>query len=160
MEGKELSIVLRELARSQKVGLCDGWYSSWRDDTDIDTLLDMFVRGQDFCIENDYPSLSFIRDHFSAEDLHRHHIYVDESADLTAENGYYIFLGRCSARLVASGFMAVSVYCRHDSTVDVSASLGARVFVSSYDRSHVSFHEESGGKVRYYDRHNEKEGGS
>lgn len=152
METKELSVVLRELARGQKVGLCDEWYSSWPDDTDIDGLLDMFVRGQDFCIENDYPSLSFIREHFSKDDLHRHHIYVDESVDVTADNGYYIFLGRCSVRLVVSGFKAVSVYCRHDSIVDVSASLGARVFVSSYDRSCVTFREETCGKVRYYDR--------
>ena len=44
MEQKELSIVLRELARSQKVGLCDEWYSEWADDSDLDALLDKFRR--------------------------------------------------------------------------------------------------------------------
>ena len=36
MNEKELSVVLRELARGQKVGLCDQWYSSWGDDMDVD----------------------------------------------------------------------------------------------------------------------------
>lgn len=154
MEQKELSIVLRELARSQKVGLCDEWYSEWADDSDLDALLDKFVRGQDFCIVNDYPSLPFVRDHLLRyrDALHRHHIYVDESVDLVAVSGTYIFLGRCTGRIEVSGLVAVSLYCRHDSELEVSALHGSRVFVSVYDRSRVDCRCDDMSHLRRYPR--------
>lgn len=154
MNQKELSIVLRELARSQKVRLCDVWYSEWDDDSDIDALLDKFVRGHDFCITNDYPSLPFIREHLLRyrDALHRHHIYVDESVDLTADNGTYIFLGACTGRLVARGLHTVSVYCRHESVLDVSALEGSNVFVSTYERSHVICHADIMSLLHHYRR--------
>ena len=71
MTGKDLSVMLREMARSQKTPLCDEWYGKWQDNTDVDELLDKFVSGFDFCVENDYPPLDFIRDNFTKEDLHR-----------------------------------------------------------------------------------------
>lgn len=136
METRELSIALREMARVQGAPLCDKWYSGWKDDTDVDELLDMYVRGFDFACENDYPPLDFIRRNFHMEDLHRHNIYIDESVSLNdVGSGYYIFLGRCRAAMTVSGLKAVTVYCRHDSVVDVLATDGARVFVTYYDAS-------------------------
>ena len=136
MADKELSIKLRELACSQPTPLCEEWTREWQDDTDVDTLLGMFIRGFDFCTKNDYPPLDFIRENFRLEDLHRHRIYLDEDVELNeSENGYYVFLGHCTGGLWVSGLKAVTVYMRHDSHVEVQAFDGARVTVIYYDNS-------------------------
>ena len=149
MNGKELSVALREMARGPRDPLCDEWYGEWADDSDIDVLLDKYVRGFDFAVKNDYPPLAFVREHFSRDDLHRHHIYLDESVDLVAENGTYVFLGDCRVRLRAELFKAVTVYVRHESVIEVVGDDTSRLFVSLYDRCRLVG---CSGDVRVYDR--------
>lgn len=134
MTDRELNISLREMARS--AGLCDEWYGQWSDEDSIDECLDKAIRGFDFCVNRDYPSLEFIRKHFKKEDLHRHRLFLDEEIDSTIDtNGYVILLGSCKGVLKIDGIVAVTVYLRHDSIVDVEAKNGASVFVTHYDQS-------------------------
>lgn len=151
MTDKELNIALREMARN--AGLCDEWFGNWKDEDSIDICLDRFIRGFDFVVKNDYPNLEFIRKNFNTNDLHRHNIYLDEGVIIDdAQNGYYVFLGDCKATLVADGFKAVTVYCRHDSEVNVRAMGGARVFVTYYDQSSGVCKSDEWSNVRRYDR--------
>lgn len=150
---KELNIALREMARG--VGLCDEWYGQWKDEDTIDECLDRYVRGFDFAVKNDWPRLEFIREHFSTrmDVLHRHNIFLDEDVHISdAGNGYYIFLGKCNGKLIANGFKAVTVYCRHDSSIDVGSFGGARVFVTYYDRSTGNCMSDEYSKYKRYNR--------
>lgn len=159
MNGKELSIALRELACSQPTPLCAEWTKAWKDDSSIDELLDKYVRGFDFCVKNDYPSLDFCRKHFKKEDLHRHHIYLDEEVNIDeAWNGTYIFLGQCTGRISFDGYAAGMVYLRHSSRVDVASEDLARVFVTMYDDSDCEVQQTYGSRVQLYDRRDYKKG--
>ncbi len=156
MTDRELNIVLREMARTE--GLCKERYSRWPDDGTIDECLDRYVRGFDFACRHDYPPLAFIRKHFRIDDLHRHHIYIDEPIDMEAsENGFYIFLGSCRGRLAVADLKAVTVYVRHDCIIDVSAADGAKVFVSYYDRSSGDCASDGYSVIRKYLRKSNKD---
>ena len=123
---------------ARRDGLCDQWYGEWKDEDSIDDCLDRFVRGFDFVVKQDFPNLPFCRKHFAdrMDDLHRHNIYMDEKVDIAdAENGYYVFIGHCEAEVWVTGFKAVTIFCRHDSKVNVKAFDGARVMVRYYDHS-------------------------
>lgn len=138
MNNKELSIVLRELACSQKTPLCAEWTEAWKDDSAIDELLDKFVKGFDFCIKNDYPTLDFSRKHFSdkKEILHRHNIYFDEEVNIeNANSGTYIFVGDCTGTIVFKGFSVGAIYLRHNCKIKVVADENSKVFVRMYDNS-------------------------
>ena len=152
MTDRELNITLRELARSQREPLCDEWYGEWSDDSTIDECLERYVKGFDFAVVNDFPTLSFIRAHFDREVLHRHRIFLDEDVRLDGESGYYVFLGDCRASLVLSGFKAVTVYVRHNGVVDVFARDGAKVFVTYYDDSGGGCRSDAMSVCREYDR--------
>lgn len=154
MENKVLSKTLRTMAREQ--GLCDQWFHDWQDDTDIDELLDKYVAGFDFCVKNDYPSLDFIRKNFNIEDLHRHHIYIDETVDIRdADNGFWIFLGECRGNVRFEGFKAATVYVRHNSRMYVKATDGAIVFITCFDSSSCSSRADNYSKIRKYNRKSE-----
>lgn len=152
MTEKELSIVLREMARTQRKPLCDEWYGEWKDNCGVDILLNKYVRGIDFCIENDYPSLDFIRRNFKKEDLHRHHIYLDENVSMSVENGTYIFLGECTGTIMTGGYNVISCYIRHDSKITISASFLAKAFVSLYENGSCETQSADGSIIKIYDR--------
>lgn len=153
MTERELSITLREMACSQPTPLCKEWTNAWPDDCDIDTLLEKYIKGFDFVVKNNYPTLKFCRENFRKEDLNRHNIYLDQEIDLKyVDSGYYVFLGDCKANIRVDGFKAATVYCRHDSEVNVSAFDGARVFVTYYDSSHGECENDRWSHIRRYDR--------
>ena len=139
------------MARSK--GLCDEWYGQWSDDDTIDMCLERAIKGFDFVQKFDYPPLDFCRKNFKKDDLNRHNIYLDQEIDLSyVDSGYYVFLGNSKANVRVDGFKAVTVYCRHDSEVNVSAFDGARVFVTYYDSSHGECSNDRWSHVRRYDR--------
>lgn len=148
---RNLSVDLRTMARRD--GLCDLWYKRWKDDTDIDKLLDMYIEGIDFCIEKDYPPLVFIRENVRLSDLHRHNVYMDEDADVSGDSGTYVFLGDCKGKVVFSGFAVANVYIRHDSNVEIVCDGYSKVFVSLYDDSDCNIVLKSGtATAKTYDR--------
>lgn len=152
MEGKELSVTLREMAREQKEPLCDKWYGEWEDDSDIDSLLDKYVDGIDFTITNDYPPLDFIRKNFKKEDLHRHNIYIDEEVNLVESNsGVWVLLGKCTGRITFDGWAVANVYVRHESVVRVDAEDLSRVFVNVCDKAEVDMRNQYGAVIQRYD---------
>lgn len=151
MNQRELSVVLRELARSQQTPLCEQWTKEWHDDSTMDMLFDKFFRGQDFCIQNDYPSIDFIKKNFSKEELHRHHVYIDENVDVVAnESGYYAFLGNCSGGLRIDGIVAATVYVRHSCNMYVLSKGGAKVSVFSCDNSRVECESDGFSLIKKY----------
>lgn len=157
MNEKELSICLREMARTQKTPLCDEWYDAWKDDSNIDVLLEKYIRGFDFVAKNDYPSLEFSRKVFSKEDLHRHNIYLDDNIQIDeGMNGYYVFLGDSVGRICIDGFKAVTIYIRHNSNIEIKATNGARVFVFLYDESIASFESDEYSVIKTFDKKERK----
>lgn len=151
MTDKELNIRLREMAR--EAGLCDEWYAKWTDDDTIDDCLQRFINGHDFAVKLDWPPLDFIRENFRLEDLHRHHIYLDEEVSLNeSESGYYIFLGHCTGTAWFTGFVAVTIYMRHDSNIWIDAFDGARVMTMLYDKSKSKSRADRYSRVQTLDR--------
>ena len=151
MTDKELNIRLREMAR--EAGLCDEWYAKWTDDDTIDDCLQRFITGHDFAVKLDWPPLDFIRENFRLEDLHRHHIYLDEEVELNeSESGYYIFLGHCTGTAWFTGFVAVTIYMRHDSNIWIDAFDGARVMTMLYDKSKSKSRADRYSRVQTLDR--------
>ena len=137
-------------------GLCDDWYGKWDDDDTIDMCLDRYIRGFDFALKYEYPTLDFIRKNFRKDDLHRHNIYIDDKVSLDGDNGYYIFLGNCNATLAVDGLKAVTVYVRHNSEVNVTASNGAKVFVRYYDNSKGECIDDGWSACKKYERKNNR----
>lgn len=154
MEGKELSVTLREMARSQ--GLCNEWYGEWKDETDVDELLEKYVRGIDFAIEHDYPSLEFARKYFASkpmkEALHRHNIYLDEEVNLVESNsGVWVLLGKCTGRITFDAWAVANVYVRHESNVRIDAEDLSRVFVSVCESAEADLKQQYGAVIKKYD---------
>lgn len=59
----KLNTDLRDHAVSY--GLCQQWQNDWQDNKNQQELIDMYIRGIDFCIEHDYPTVDYIKNNFT-----------------------------------------------------------------------------------------------
>lgn len=152
MEISELNRILRN--KAIKHGLCEEWQQNvWNRDLSYRELLGIFIKGFDFSVKEDWLDYDFIKEVFPADELHASHIYIDEEVDLKAsESGYYVFLGKCRGRLVADGLVALTVYVRHHSSMNVLAADGAKVFVTCYDEGSASCESDGWSVIRKYDK--------
>lgn len=149
----EKCIAIREMAREN--GLCDEWYNKWTDDLTDDELLNMYVKGIDFSIGNDWISNEFAKENFDEDTLAEHGIFIDHRK-LFEENAPVLILnGHCKGRADYFGFQVGNVYVRDESEVNITVDGMARCFVEVYDNAVVNVVNNSGNKVFVY-RHGGK----
>lgn len=131
-----------------KLGLCEQWQGEWPDGASKDDMAEKFVRGQDFCIKHDWPSVNVIKRYFG-DVMHRHGVYADEGCFLS-NVPTLIFVGNCEGHVVIDGRHTSTIYVRHTSKVEVKAKGEARVFVSVYDDAVVETEAEEYAKIFVY----------
>lgn len=143
------SQLLRSLAR--KAGLCDKWFSEWKDDETDDSLIQRYIDGIDFCILHDYPSIPVIRSTFSPETLRKHNIILDEhNAVIAHPQPTTVILGDSKAYITPSGYSVSDIYLRHNSVATIRATGHAIVAISVYDNATVNVTATKDAKVRIY----------
>ncbi len=146
---------LNEILRREaaNLGLCAAWRHNWESDKTPQELIEMYVKGIDFSLLHDWPSVDFIKANFDRELLNRNLVFVDERINLTdASNGVYVLNGECTGTLWFNSWAAATVYVRHDSRVTVIADDYAKVFVRLYDNADVDAVELDNAVVKVYDR--------
>ena len=58
-------------------GLCRLWQMKLRGNLDTEALVKLYIKGIDFCICEDYPTLDFLRTHFKGNS-EPYGVYIDE----------------------------------------------------------------------------------
>lgn len=136
-----------------KLGLCNLGQSEWETNKTPQELVEMWVRGIDFAILHDYPSVDFIKANFDRDLLHMNLVYVDEEVEIQdAPSGIYVFCGDCRGTVEFAPWTAATVYVRHGSKLNIVAGDFAKVFIRLYDESEVSAEAEEDASVKVYDR--------
>lgn len=134
-------------------GLCKQWQGDWLDDKSQQELITMYKDGLDFCIENNYPSITYIKKNFDKALLRKNLIFVDEDVTgMCGKNGIYVLNGGCSGSVEFKGFTVATLYVRHTSEITVNVRHLAKVFISVYDKAKVSVTHTGAAKVYVYRR--------
>lgn len=127
----------RELARMASAnGICTDWLTTLKETTDIDALLDMYIKGIDFCLSTDYPSNDYIRKHFKGRMEHKG-IHLDE--EVSGENDRVcVLLGRSTGDVHVGGYNVSEVFLKHTSELTLKVEDKAFVMVDMFDNSKLS----------------------
>ena len=127
----------KALAReARRKGICDEWHRDLMTLNDKDAMLDMYVRGIDICLSNDYPDNDFIRVHFKGT-METHGIYLDDHVKLTNPERC-LALGETRGSIHVSGYTVTEVFAKHNAHLSVTADDHAFVMVDAFDRSEVT----------------------
>lgn len=138
---------LKQLAISN--GLCQQWTDEWDSNSSDDILILKFLRGIDFCVKHNYPSVGYIETHFDKELLHQYGIFVNEEV-FTPDTQMWVFNGSCYGNVKVEFGQSRDIYIRHDSNIEIVADGRCSVFIQVYDSAKVKVSASNGAKVFVY----------
>ena len=136
----------KELARrAKKDGICKPWYNELKSLQDKKAMIEMYLKGIDFCLANDYPGNDFIRKHFKGE-MESFGVFLDDEIDIENKRKC-VCLGMTSGRIVVSGFKTCEIFVKHNAKLDIYAKDNAFVIIDVFDNSEVRIHANDRAKV-------------
>lgn len=140
----DVSIELRKKARMLK--LCDKWFHEWADDTDNQTLINMYFRGADFCLMHHYPSNEYIKEHFDKSLLRKNGILVDDTYSLL--NPIHVMsLGSSKSTIRTNARNFSIVYARDKSALNIIAKNDSFVIIHAMDNASITVTTQDNAKV-------------
>lgn len=117
-------------------GLCRQWQRKLHSGLSIEELAQLYIKGIDFCISEDYPTLDFLREHFKGK-CEPFGVYVDDDIPQTKNKPDMVLNGACRAMLEYDGYSVSRLYVRHDSEVAITASDHAMLTIDLFDRAKI-----------------------
>ncbi|MCM1168785.1 MAG: hypothetical protein NC324_02500 [Bacteroides sp.] len=136
----------KELAgMAKRKGICKEWHDRLAVMKDKDAMVEMYIRGIDFCLSNDYPGNDFIREHFKGM-MEPHGVFLDDSVDVRNIK-HCVLLGRCSGKVTVDGYKVSEVFLKDDAAVTLEVSGNAFVMVDMFDRSRLDVRACGNAKV-------------
>lgn len=143
---KNLSDKMKDEAVS--LGLCAQWTAEWKDNSSKDEMVEKFVRGIDFCIGRNWPSVKDMKRYFG-DVIHKHGVYVDEN--VSVKNPKILILnGDCVAYVDYDWMDSGEIYVRHNSSLYLKVHGLSRVTVNLLDRSELHVKCDDGAKCFVY----------
>ena len=117
----------KELARQAKAkGICTPWHNELLNLQNKEAMVEMYLKGIDFCLANDYPKNDFIREHFKGV-MEKQGVFLDD--DIKVENmPKCVCLGKTCGRIEM-----IDIY--DDAVVSVYAGDRAKVCVNHHGGS-------------------------
>lgn len=136
----------KELAHAaKKKGICEDWFKDLLNTEDKGTLIRMYLKGIDFCLSNEYPSLSFIRENFVGA-MEPYGVFLDE--EIKAENSRHVVaLGNCCGTAHYYGFEVGQVFAKHNAKLTVTAKDSSFVMIDVFDNSEVEVIASDNAKI-------------
>lgn len=132
-------------ARARKKGICQEWHDELMSLKDKDAMCEMYLRGIDFCISNNYPGNDFVRSHFKGV-MEKHGVFLDDTVKVE-NKPKCVCLGACSGCIDADGFNACEVFVKDSSEITITAKGNAFVMVDVFDNAKVIIHAHDQAKM-------------
>lgn len=130
---------------AKRKGICKEWHSALKSLTDRKAMVEMYLRGIDFCLKNDYPANDFIKAHFG-DIAPGMGVFVD--CVINIENSpKCVCLGESFGTIKVNAFNVSEIFAKHQSDLNVFASGSAFVMIDAFDDAMVNIHAHDRAKV-------------
>ena len=117
-------------------GLCSQYQGLIDRSQSIEALVRLFIRGIDFCIKHDYPTLEFMRENFKGKS-EPYGGYVDDEITGLRNAPDVVLNGNCKALLEYDEYSVSRLYVRHGSQAAINVSDHAMLTIDAFDNSHL-----------------------
>lgn len=145
-----MNTIAKELAKQAKSkGICEDWYKQLKALTDKRAMIDMYIRGIDFCLSNDYPSNDYIRANFKGI-MEDKGVFLDDNVSLVNFRRC-VALGKTKGNVKATCYKVCEVFAKHESNLNIIVEDNAFVEIDMFDNSVVSV--TSAGKAKVHINH-------
>ena len=131
-------------AEAKAAGICEQWYYYILRATNKESLIALFNKGLDFCINKRFPSAE-LRAEF---DGLRQHFGIYDSEEFTANNlRRVVAYGTAAGRIKIANFGVSLIWARDNSTLRVEAKDNAFVCINVADSAKVEIEASDAARV-------------
>jgi hypothetical protein len=136
----------KELAnQAKKFNICQEWHDELKTLENKRAMAEMYIKGIDFCLENDYPSNDYIRRNFS-DVMNEFGVFLDDNIDLI-DAKKCVALGTTKGRIEIDNFSVSEIFIKHESSLNIIAKDNAFVMIDIFDNGVVMIHAQNNAKV-------------
>jgi hypothetical protein len=129
--------ISKELAKKAKrLGICKEWHDRLKTTDDRRRMIEMYIKGIDFCLSNDYPGNEYIKSNFG-DIIHDYGVFVDDNIDLKNIKRC-VALGNTEGRIEITEYGVCEVFVKHNSRLAITAKDNAFIEVDVFDNSVIN----------------------
>lgn len=130
---------------AKRKGICKEWHDRLKTITDLEALAEMYFKGIDFCMKNDFPTNDFIKAHF-ADFAPQVGVFVD--CEISVENRLKcVCLGATFGTIKTNAFNVSEIFAKHQSELNILAAENAFVMIDAFDDAVINIHAHDRAKV-------------
>lgn len=124
------------LDRAKANGICTDWASLIENAGSKAELMDMYVKGIDFCLEHNFPTNADLLEQMGDEGLSNYGVYIDSTRQLINPS-FLVALGECAITSDWSCYSTAQAYVKHNSKLSCQINDNAFVVIDCFDSSIV-----------------------
>ena len=117
-------------------GLCSQWQHKLDTHKSIEDLATLFIKGIDFCVCNDYPTLDFLRTNFKGK-CEPYGVFIDDDMYGLQNLPNAVLNGTSRIALEYDGYSVGRVFVRHNSVAVINVAGHANVTIDAFDDSRI-----------------------
>lgn len=144
---KKISDLLLE--KAIEFNLCKPWQEGWNED--FSSLMSMYKRGMDFCVEHDYPSLDILRQYLKGK-TEAYNIFIDSKSEVDIYSDTAVVVGDSLVKINVSDYGVLNLYVRHNSKVIIHSGEHAVINIETYENSILEVENAHNVNIYQYDK--------
>lgn len=130
---------------AKKKGICREWHDELKTLTDKDSMIQMYLRGIDFCLKNEFPDNDFIKANFG-DKTKDYGIFVDGEINVT-NAPKCVCLGNSTGQVTIDGYNVCEIFVKHSSALRIEAKGNSFVMIDVFDDSTIMVNAHDNAKV-------------
>lgn len=132
--------------RARQLCICREWHDELLTLDNKHEMVEMYLRGIDFCLSNEFPTNDYIKQHFGSV-AREHGIFVDDIFTMHKQLRKVVCLGTTRGRITLDDFDICEIFAKHTSQVEIYASNHSFAMVDVFDASIVKIHACDDAKI-------------
>ena len=134
-------------------GLCQNHIDKWGE-MSVEQLIAYYKANPDWCLERNFPTISFMNEHFKTNEVMEMGVYINQkdmkwAYALPKGNNQLIF-NNCTGRLTIDEWSVARIFVGLDSHLEITVKDNACLILDYYDTSAIKVINKSKGKVNVY----------
>lgn len=161
----------KELASiAKKLDICKPSYEMLNKAESKDAMMQMFVKGIDFCLANDFPSVEYLEKHGEGI-TEKYGVHVNKTVECI-NSPFTVLLGESKAVISNNEYSFSQLFIKHQSSVDIeltdnsftvidvfddsvligTASGNSRVLINKYGNPSINVQQKDNAQVQIIDK--------
>lgn len=136
------------IEQAKKQGICVEWHKDMQQNPTLETLCEMFFKGDDWAMDNNFPTPEMLR---AFPETAQYGLFVDTSYQGNAPQRI-AFFGDSDTVLDSDGYQVSEIYLRQNSRLKITAKGMSKIFITALDNTVIEAEAMQNARIVIFDK--------